>query len=65
LEINLDSGGRKIVFMWWPHYADEYTKDEIAGYICGVMSQLMPDMNLVEWPEDNVDSINFEFTNDD
>lgn len=65
LEINLDNGGKNIVFMWWPHYADEYTRDEIAGYICGVMSQLMPDMKLVEWPEDNVSSINFEFTNDD
>lgn len=65
LEINLDNGGKNIVFMWWPHYADEYTKDEIAGYICGVMAQIMPDMELSEWPAKDCNTIDFKFAEHD
>lgn len=64
LEINLDSENG-ITFMFWPHYADEYTKEEIVGYICGVMSQIMPDMKLREWPSKDCNTIDFKFANDD
>ena len=61
LEINLDAGGSSIVFMWWPQYCDEYTKDEIIGTIRGKMSMLMPDMRLRDYPSDGSNSVDFEF----
>lgn len=44
LEINRDCGST-IVFMWWLEpCCDEYSREELIGYIRGVLSQLLPGM---------------------
>lgn len=45
-EINLDGDCTAIVFSWWNNGDTEYTNDEVAAYLEGVMSQLAPDMQM-------------------
>lgn len=61
LEINLDGGGSTIVFWWWNQYVDEMTRDEIVGYIKGMMKMLVPDMSFDRHQSEDGHMITFSF----
>lgn len=58
LAINQDGCRTSIAFMWWPQY-EEYTNDEIVGYIKGVMSVIMPQMKVSAEPQKGGHAIDF------
>lgn len=43
-EINLDNGGTAIAFHWWHNGDTDYSDEEVAAYIMGVMAVLDPDL---------------------
>ncbi len=66
MEVNIDGEGTYIIFTWWDKCYDQMTNDEIAAYLRGVMSQIMPDMVLdEESSKPNATHVAFKFVDDE
>ena len=63
LEINRE-GSSTIVFLWWTKpCCEDFTRDQLVGYIRGVLSQLLPGIQMNHDTDDW--SISFSYPDND